>query len=144
MWNNSLIAWQRLNSLVLLVLSVKGVVYPPLWYTLVLWVWGLPYLFIVTPFGLLMVLYLLLGHSALIACTFGMMTFISWFLFLYDHLTIVPYCKSIELYCFYFHMTIWPLYPILSSLNFILYLWLVKLLKARSCWGIFLEGLSRL
>ena len=47
-----------LKSLVLLFLWVKGVVCPPLWYTLILWVWGLSYLLIVTPFGWLMALYL--------------------------------------------------------------------------------------
>ena len=36
------------------------------------------------PFGWIMVLYILLGPSILIVCTFGMMTFILWLLFL-DH-----------------------------------------------------------
>ena len=38
-----------LKGLVLLVLWVKGDVSPPLWYTLVLWVWGLPHHLVVTP-----------------------------------------------------------------------------------------------
>ena len=40
---------KRLKSLDLLVLWVKGVISPPLWYTWVLWVWGLPYHLVVTP-----------------------------------------------------------------------------------------------
>ena len=42
---------KRLNSLVLLVLWVEGVVSPPLRYTLVLWVWGFPYHIVVSLVG---------------------------------------------------------------------------------------------
>ena len=102
MWNDSLIARQRLNFLVLLVLWVKGVGNPPLWYTLVLWVWGFPYLLIVTPFGWLMVLYLLLGPSTLIVCTFTKSTLILWFLFCKTIRPLVPYPKSTFILWFLF------------------------------------------
>ena len=94
------------SSLVLLVLWEKWVVFPPLWLTLVLWVWGLHCHLIVTTFGWIMVIYLLLGPSVLMVGTFGMLTFILWFLFL-DH-------------C----------YPILSQLNlmFLFFKPLVKLI----------------
>ena len=77
---------KRLKSLVLSVLWVKGVGYPPLWYTLVLWIWGFPYLLIVTPFGWVMVLDILLGRSTLIywlamflfSCTLLLFCFVSY------------------------------------------------------------------
>ena len=77
---------KRLKSLVLLVLWVKGVVCPPLWYTLDLWVWGLSYLLIMTPLVDLWSFIFLLGPSALLCVS------LVWWLLFYcfivmDHMT---------------------------------------------------------
>ena len=61
----------------------REVICPPLWYTLVLWVWELSYLLFMTPLVDLWS-FILLGPNTLIMRTFNMMTFILWFLFL-DH-----------------------------------------------------------
>ena len=49
---------KRLKFLVLLVMWVKGVVSPPLWYTMILWVWVFPYHLVVTLTWLMVLLVL--------------------------------------------------------------------------------------
>ena len=93
MWQYTL-REKRLNPLVLLVLWVKG-----FFFHLGLVGMRVFLTYFCDPFGWIMVLYLLLGPSVLIVCTFGMMTFILFYCY-------GPYDLS---------------YPILSQPNLILF-----------------------
>ena len=100
---------KRLKSLVLLVLWVKWVVSPPLWYTLVSWVWGLHYHLVMTPLVELwsFIFYLVLAH---LLCVVPWPPLVWWLnlitLFCYCYVTIwplVPYSKCTQIYFMFYY-----------------------------------------
>ena len=139
MWQYTL-REKRLKSLVLLVLWVKGGCLP----TLDLWVWGLSYLLIMTPLVDFwsFIFYLVLALLLCVPLVWWLLFYSFYFVTPFNHW--YPILSQLLFYGFYFVRPFNHWYHIVTSLNFILCFWLVKLLKARSSWVIFLEGLSRL
>ena len=120
----------------------KRVDCPPLWYTLVLWVWGVSYLLIMTPsvdiwsFIFYLVLALLLCVSLV------------WWLLFYGFISVrpldhwYPILSQLNFMVFIFVRPLYHWYPILSQLNFMVFIFgpLVKL----TLWFLFFKTIGPL